>query len=195
MNYLAHAYLSFGDPQVVTGNLISDFVKGRKKYDYPPRILAGIELHRAIDSYTDTHPINKEISAIFRPVYGLYSSAFVDIVYDHFVALEIATNGDAHLLNFSEEVYSSVDKYVHMLPDSFNNIFPFMKEYNWLYNYQYGWGIEKSIAGLVHRAKYMSDSKSAFRLFENKYDEFKRAYEAFFPGLRAFSLEKFSDIH
>ena len=31
VNYLAHAYLSFGDPEILTGNLISDFVKGKKK--------------------------------------------------------------------------------------------------------------------------------------------------------------------
>ncbi len=35
MNYLAHAYLSFGDPDILAGNMISDFVKGKKKFDYP----------------------------------------------------------------------------------------------------------------------------------------------------------------
>ncbi len=35
MNYLAHAYLSFNDPDVLAGNMISDFVKGKKKFDYP----------------------------------------------------------------------------------------------------------------------------------------------------------------
>ncbi len=35
MNYLAHAYLSFNDPEILVGNMISDFVKGKKKFDYP----------------------------------------------------------------------------------------------------------------------------------------------------------------
>ena len=34
MNYLAHAYLSFGNEDILVGNMISDFVKGKKKYDY-----------------------------------------------------------------------------------------------------------------------------------------------------------------
>ena len=46
MNYLAHAYLSFDDAEILTGNIISDFVKGKKKFDYPSRIQAGIKLHR-----------------------------------------------------------------------------------------------------------------------------------------------------
>jgi acyl carrier protein phosphodiesterase len=54
MNYLAHAYLSFGIPEITLGNLISDFVKGKKKNDYPAAIQRGIMLHRAIDTFTDT---------------------------------------------------------------------------------------------------------------------------------------------
>ena len=33
MNYLAHAYLSFNKPDILAGNIISDFVKGKKKFD------------------------------------------------------------------------------------------------------------------------------------------------------------------
>ena len=86
MNYLAHAYLSFNEPGILTGNMISDFVKGRKKFDYPPQIKKGIELHHAIDEFTDNHPATKQAKEFFRSDYRLYSGAFVDIVYDHFLA-------------------------------------------------------------------------------------------------------------
>ena len=64
MNFLAHAYLSFGQPEILVGNMISDFVKGKKKFDYPGGIQAGMQLHRAIDTFTDAHPATKE-AAIF----------------------------------------------------------------------------------------------------------------------------------
>ena len=195
MNYLAHAYLSFGDPEVTTGNLISDFVKGKKKYEYPSRILGGIELHRAIDLFTDEHPVNKEVGKVFKPVYGLYSSAFIDIVYDHFLALELSARTEQKFEHFTQEVYGHLEKFRNILPGTFNNIFPFMKQQNWLFNYQYSWGIEKSIAGLVHRARYMSDSETAFKIFRDNYSEFEQAYKTFFPELVNHSVEKFSDIH
>src|ERR1700709_705966 len=88
MNYLAHAYLSFNDPEILIGNLISDFVKGKAKYDYPERILAGINLHRAIDNFTDTHDSTRIAKEVFRPYYRLYSGAFIDVVYDHFLATD-----------------------------------------------------------------------------------------------------------
>lgn len=194
MNYLAHAYLSFDDAEILVGNLISDFVKGKKKYDYPPRILSGINLHRAIDEYTDHHEVNKAVSKIFKPHYGLYSSAFIDVVYDHFLALELATsmeNFEAYTLT----LYAKIEIYHQLFPPSFNNIFPFMKQHNWLYNYQFSWGIEKSLAGLVHRAAYLTESRTAFELFNNRYDEIKAAYQVFFPSLKTFALGKFSDIH
>ena len=49
MNYLAHAFLSFDDPELLVGNMISDFVKGKQKFGYPSGIQEGIALHRAIE--------------------------------------------------------------------------------------------------------------------------------------------------
>ena len=59
MNYLAHAYLSFNEPEILVGNMISDFVKGKKKFDYSPGVQKGIALHRAIDNFTDYHTATK----------------------------------------------------------------------------------------------------------------------------------------
>ena len=68
--------------------MISDFVKGKTKYDYPESIQKGIHLHRLIDEFTDTHPVTAKAKSYFRPQYRLYSGAFIDIVYDHFLALD-----------------------------------------------------------------------------------------------------------
>ena len=68
--------------------MTSDFIKGRKKFDYPDNIQKGIMLHRAIDTFTDDHEATKEAKNIFRPAYRLYSGAFVDVVYDHFLATD-----------------------------------------------------------------------------------------------------------
>lgn len=195
MNFLAHAYLSFGDPEMITGNLISDFVKGKKKFEYPPRILAGIDLHRAIDAFTDKHPSSRDAARIFKPVYGLYGAAFVDIVYDHFLALELAEKSDTDFGKFTAAVYAAVDRFEVILPPAFRSIFPYMKAHDWLFNYQYGWGIENSFGGMVHRAAYITDSRTAYTLFKDNYQELRAAYLEFFPQLKDFSLEKFSDIH
>jgi len=46
--------------------MISDYVKGKKKFDYPIKIQQGIHLHRLIDEFTDFHPITKEAKQFFK---------------------------------------------------------------------------------------------------------------------------------
>ena len=137
MNYLAHAFLSFGIPEITVGNLISDYVKGKKQFDFIPGIQQGIRLHREIDTFTDQHPVTAEAKKIFQPAYRLYSGAFVDVVYDHFLAADSMIFSDESLKIFTEHIYTSVDTYSHFFPEKFAAMFPYMKSQNWLYNYQF----------------------------------------------------------
>lgn len=66
MNFLAHAWLSFDVPEILAGNLISDFVKGKKKFEFASGIQKGIELHRNIDAFTDQHPATKDAKNILE---------------------------------------------------------------------------------------------------------------------------------
>ncbi|WP_207511455.1 ACP phosphodiesterase [Longitalea luteola] len=187
MNYLAHAYLSFNQPAVLAGNLFSDFVKGKQVNQYPEEIRKGILLHRAIDSFTDEHPATREAKIIFKPYYRLYSAAFIDVSYDHFLANDWQQFTDDSLQEFSQQVYVSLDKYLDVFPEPFRQLFPYMKQYNWLYNYRNRSGIERSFAGVVHRSQYLTDSQTAFKLFEDNYHKLEQYYADFFPALHKFT--------
>jgi acyl carrier protein phosphodiesterase len=194
MNYLAHAYLSFKDQNILAGNMVSDFVKGKKKFDYPLSIQQGITLHRAIDSFTDEHPATKEGKKIFKADYGLYGGPFMDIVYDHFLAIDSHEFPNGKLLEFSQWVYASLDESIDLLPEQFRQMFPYMKEYNWLYNYQFNWGIARSFQGLSRRATYITESHTAFRLFEDHYQYLHNIYADFFPEVKKHTQEIFKAL-
>ena len=85
MNFLAHSFLSFNDQQIV-GNLIGDFIKNRDRKHLPELVQQGIILHRAIDAFTDVHPKVSEAKTVFQPLVRLYAGAFVDVVFDYFLA-------------------------------------------------------------------------------------------------------------
>ena len=188
MNYLAHAYLSFGQPEIVAGNMISDFVKGKRKFDYAPGIQKGIALHRDIDNYTDTHAATRDAKEIFRPAYRLYAGAFIDVVYDHFLAIDNNEFTPATLLQFSETTYNQLAPFMDILPEKFQQIFPYMRRQNWLYNYQYHQAIARSMAGLVRRSAYLTESATAFQLFEDHYAYLQSCYQRFFPDLKNFVI-------
>jgi acyl carrier protein phosphodiesterase len=184
MNFLAHAFLSFGDPEITVGNLISDFVKGKRQYEYPPGIRNGIILHRSIDSFTDNHPASIEAKQVFRAHYRLYAAAFVDVTYDHFLASDAAIFPDDSLKSFSNETYSIIEPHIAILPDRFSAMFPYMKSQDWFYNYQFKAGLEKSFGGLVRRARYMDDSITAMTIFEQHHDLLRDCYRSFMPDVR-----------
>ena len=188
MNYLAHAYLSFNRPGILTGNMISDFVKGRKKFDYPMQIQHGIALHREIDNFTDTHSATREAKEIFRPAYRLYAGSFIDVVYDHFLALDENEFTNETLKAFTLKTYSLLDQDTEHFPEKFSMMYPYMKAHNWLYNYRYEEGIQKSLAGVVRRSAYLTESDTAYSLFINNYEKLSVLYKLFFPDIKAMSL-------
>lgn len=188
MNYLAHAYLSFNDPGVLVGNLISDFVKGKKKLEYPADIQKGIVLHRAIDSFTDQHEATRQAKEFFRPSYRLYAGAFVDVVYDHFLAIDEDEFTEAGLLSFSQQVYDILDESKVLFPEKFAIMYPYMKQHNWLFNYRFRWGIEKSMGGVVRRSAYLTESETAFRVFEENYNALQLLYKVFWSDMKPFAL-------
>jgi acyl carrier protein phosphodiesterase len=183
VNYLAHAYLSFKDPEILVGNMISDFVKGKKKFDYPLPILQGIDLHRSIDRFTDTHPATRKIKEVFQNSYGKYSGAFADIVYDHFLARDSEIFPENALWDFSQWVYGHLDRTIDKFPERFAAMYPYMKRDNWLFHYKENFAVQRSFRGLVHRAAYLTESETAFGLFEENYELLEECYRLFFPDL------------
>ncbi len=195
MNYLAHAYLSFNHPEVLVGNMISDYVKGKAQYDYAPGVLAGIKLHRAIDDFTDRHPVTKEMMKIFQPAYRLYAGAFVDIVYDYCLANDTTQfKTDKELFLFSQQTYALLRPQLAIFPTKFQSMFPYMASQNWLYNYRFAHGMQKSFAGLVHRASFLSDSETAFKLFLEHEVFFKQQHQLFFNSVKTFTTHTMAEL-
>lgn len=189
MNYLAHAYLSFGNAEVLVGNMISDFVKGKKQYDYPQEIQKGIRLHRKIDEFTDQHIATKNAKALLYPAVGTYAGAFMDVVYDHFLAKDPAIYSAEEWMAFSVETYELLNPYTSLFPEKFALMYPYMKTQNWLYNYRFNWGIEKSFQGIGRRARYLPPENNAFELFEANYADFSIYYGDFFPDIKKLALD------
>jgi len=193
MNYLAHAYLSFQRPPIVVGNMVSDFIKGRKKFDYAADIQRGINLHRMIDTFTDEHTATKAAKQFFKPYVGLYAGAFIDVVYDHFLANDENEFKKNSLALFADSTYKILYSYQTVLPQPFAAMLPYMSTQNWLYNYSNVGGIEKSFGGVVRRAAYLNSSADVYSAFIKNYDSLREYYNTFFPAVKNFAqneLEK-----
>lgn len=192
MNYLAHAYLSFNDTAVLLGNMSSDFIKGKQKLSYSSAIQAGIMLHRSIDIFTDNHNATKQAKQYFKEAVGLYAGAFVDVVYDHFLANDTnAFANEANLKSFAQQTYQHLQANKLQLPIRLQQMLPYMQEQDWLYNYRQIWGIEKSFEGVTRRAAYLTNFQKPFAAFQEHYKVLGSCYQAFFPDVKKYALQQF----
>jgi acyl carrier protein phosphodiesterase len=194
MNFLAHAYLSFNHHDILVGNMISDFVKGKRKFDFSPGIQQGITLHRQIDLFTDEHEATKEARKFLKPAVGLYSGAFVDVAYDHFLANDINEFTDASLRDHAINTYNILTDYLEVLPAPFQSMLPHMQSQNWLYNYKSLTGTKNSFGGVVRRASYLYSSTKVFDLFQKHYYSIETCYNHFFPFLKEFTIHQIEQL-
>ena len=174
--------------------MISDFVKGKDRFGFSGNIQKGIVLHRNIDEFTDLHAATKKAKEIFRPHYRLYSGAIIDILYDHFLANDANEFTDLSLKKFTLNTYQQLEDNASYLPNRFLQAFTYMRAQDWLYNYKFNTGIEKSLAGMVRRAAFLSESETAYNLFLEHYVHLNECYNEFFSDVKQFAKQKFDTI-
>jgi acyl carrier protein phosphodiesterase len=190
MNFLAHLYLSGDDPKIMVGNFMGDFVKGRSALEqFEPSIVRGIELHRAIDEFTDSHAVVTESKNRLRPKYRHYSGVIVDVFYDHFLARNWDQYHEELLPDFADKAYGIIQSFNSILPNDLKYMMPYMVRGNWLVSYANTAGIHRALSGMARRTPYESKMDEATADLVNAYDLFKAEFDSFFPQLNSFSKE------
>jgi acyl carrier protein phosphodiesterase len=124
MNFLVHLYLSGSDPELIVGNLLGDFVKGRLIGHFPSGIERGIILHRRIDSFTGRNWHFLRSKRRLDASFGHYRGVLVDLFYDHFLAVHWDEYSDEQLYPFLSGVRQIVREYEEFLPERLRQIVP-----------------------------------------------------------------------
>lgn len=194
MNYLAHAYLSGEDEEILIGNFIADAVKGKAVNDYSDNIRRGIILHRFIDEFTDNHPMHKASRAKLHKRYSHYSGVLVDIYYDHFLAKNWLEYSDTPLNDYTSWLYASLENNTAILPERINYMLQYMIPQNWLLNYAHLKGIDRVLKGMSNRTKFDSQMEHGVEELELYYAEFEHEFTEFFPELIDFTEKKLPTI-
>lgn len=186
MNFLAHIYLSGENTDIQAGNFIADAVKGNQIEQYAPLVQKGIRLHRAIDTFTDQHPIVLQSTERLRESQKKYAPVAVDIFYDHFLAKNWLTYHKENLYNYTQNFYARIKQETN-LPDKIRALLPYMIRQNWLYNYQKMSAIKQVFEGMNKRAKFASNLLQAPKTLEENYEAFYQDFTSFFPEIVDFA--------
>ena len=69
-------------------------------------------------------------------------------------------------------------------------MFPYMQEQDWLYNYRFNEGMQKSFGGLARRAKYITETTTAYEIFLSNKKYINHWYNIFMPDVKLFAVNK-----
>jgi len=194
VNYLAHIYLSNEEEEITLGNFIADGVKGKKYVQFPLGIQQGILLHRAIDSFTDAHPIVRKSTKRLHKKYGHYSGVIVDILYDHFLAKNWTQYHSIPLHKYTENFYNLINSNFDRLTPRIQKMMPYMIEQNWLLSYASIDGIGKILDQMNRRTNNQSKMNLAVIELTKYYKEFEEEFTLFFEDLKKYSKNKITEL-
>lgn len=187
MNFLAHLYLSGNENErLKIGNFIGDQVSGNKIGHFHPDIQKGIKLHRAIDTFTDDHPVTLQGRTRLYNTFHKYAGVITDVYHDHFLAKYWNQFSDVPLEIFAHETYLMLEKHKDELPPDTKHMLGFMKQENWLLAYSTIEGISSIFVRMSKRTRFESHMELAGEALRNDYAAFEADFYAFFPELQAY---------
>lgn len=194
MNFLAHVYLSGDNFSVAVGNLIADQVKRSDVQHFPLEVQKGISLHRAIDEFTDAHPLFKNCVTTLFPIYRHYSRVIVDMYFDHFLAVHWETFHSTSLHDFSNNFYNALKQTEIDFPDKLKRLIHALTTYNWFEQYSSVSGMGAIMAQMDKRTRFDSNLASSTAELNEKYPYFEQQFLNFIKPLIAFSQSKLSEL-
>ena len=185
MNYLAHLYLAEQSREGLLGGLLGDFVKGRLDNRFTITVRRGIALHRAIDSFTDAHPLHLKSRNRIGRERRRYAGIIVDVCYDHFLCRRWADYSSENLGCFAERVYDVLREHQDALPDRLRGIAPHMIADDWLSSYAKLENVGRALDGIARRFKRSNPLAGALSEIEANYAALEDDFQHFFPQLEA----------
>lgn len=191
MNFLAHTYLSGCNEEIIVGNFMGDYVKGKNYVHMPELIRKGILIHRDIDSFTDSHNVTKRSRHRIIERYRKYSGVIIDIFYDHFLASLWLDYCGIPLREYVDRTYDLLKRNYKNLPQGIKVWFPTFLENNWMLAYQTVEGIELVLDRMSANTSLPDHTAFAIERLWGEYEEFQNDFREFFPQIITFIETKY----
>ena len=183
MNFLGHLYLSGNEPLVIVGNFMADAVKGRDLERFHPSVQEGLRMHRAIDTFTDQHPLTLQGRERLRAHAGKYAGVALDVFYDHVIAANWSVLHPEPLADFAQRMYTLLQAHADLMPERTQHMLPYMVQHDWLTSYAKVEGIGRALNGLSYRAPGGDVLRGAEQVLKDHYGAYRSEGLAFLRAM------------
>ena len=189
MNFLAHLFLSGDDPELLVGNFMGDFVKGRLVGHFPAGIERGIDLHRRIDSFAGQNRHFLQSKKRIDESFGHYRGVLVDLFFDHFLAVHWDEYSDVTFRHFLSDTFRIVRDHENVVPERLRRVTPIIFD-ELLPSYREIKGIARALQRMSIRITRPNRLGEGGEELRKHYDGFYCDFCEFLPELKVFVQER-----
>lgn len=187
MNFLAHIYLARHSQQAMVGALLGDFNPGQAIHAMPPEMAREIQLHRLVDSYTDTHPQVLQCKALFPDGVRRFSGIVLDVYFDYLLSQHWHRYSAIARTQLIADFYQALTELQAYLPGSLQNLRSRMISQDWLGSYAEVAGLRLAVQRTSQRlSRHGERLQQALALAEQHHDQLETAFLEFFPELERY---------
>ena len=189
MNHLAHALLAGDDELLRLGGLMGDFVHGQPDQALPEGVIAGIRLHRAIDVYTDSHPVVVEARTLLPAPFRRYGGILLDMWFDHLLARDFPRWSTHALDAYSAGVRELLYRHEALLPPGLLRFRHYMDAHALPGGYARPEELGAAFDGISQRLRRANPVAEAMPVLVGLERPLQASFEAFFPQLQGFARD------
>jgi acyl carrier protein phosphodiesterase len=186
MNWLAHILLSKRDVEYQLGNLLADPFKGKLWPRANQSLHDGVQMHKSIDIFTDSHEIVVQCKARLG-TQGYLKGVVVDLLFDHFLSQSWNNYSELPLDEFVEKFHNKAQKLVQEFPTQEGQFIERVINSKLLLSYKNFDGFINSLQRvenrLSDRIKRKDSTNNYIALVEKNYSKMKEDFNIFFPSL------------
>jgi acyl carrier protein phosphodiesterase len=197
VNWLAHTFLSERDVEFRLGNLLADVVRGTERASMSVAFVRGADCHKAIDAFTDAHPIVRRSRGRVAAEYRRFSGVLIDVFYDYFLATSWERHSAISLDAFTSGFYADVQAHPIALPLQARTMLERIMRLDLLGSYRRVDGVERALRRistyLASRWHKQFTLENGVRDLLAQEADFAADFAEFFPLLRA-HVSTFADM-
>jgi acyl carrier protein phosphodiesterase len=166
------------------GNLLGDFARGVEVQALPEAVQAGLQNHRAIDRYTDSHPIILELKNSFSPRRRRFAGIALDVYFDHLLMNHWSVFDSRPIDEVIQVFYARMLEGQALMPNArMRNTTRRMVEYDWFGSYSEIDSIADALDRIASRIRFENQFANAIEDIEHNRESLQRGFLAYFPQL------------
>lgn len=186
MNHFAHLVLAQPTVESTVGNLLGDFARGVDRSRLPPCVRAGLDNHRAVDRFTDAHPLVIEMKRCFSPARRRFAGIALDIYFDHLLLRHWQRfdrrDADRVIAGFYRRMAAGQ---ALMPKQNMRRVTQRMIDYDWFGSYRDVDAVAESIDRVAARIRFDNSFAGAIEELLANHEPISEGFFEFYPQLRA----------